>query len=118
MLIAVVVADAIVEAVFSFAPHPGSVAPLVIVGALVVALVAAAVIGFRMRAYSRAGILVYFATIVAFNLWSALVISASVATAFFGRGQPSYHFGVSEAIASIPLLIGALIIGLRSTQRQ
>ena len=114
MLLAVVAADAVVAVLMSVGPQRGSrLAPLGIIAALVAAIVFGVIVGLRMRAYSRAGIRIYFAAIIAFNLWNAIVISTSIVVGFWRSGQPAYHFGISEAIAALPLVIGAVLVGRR-----
>jgi hypothetical protein len=115
MLLAVLGADAVVAVLMSVSLERGSrLAPLGIVGALVAAIVFGLIVGLRIRAYSRAGIRIYFAAIIAFNLWNAIVISTSIVAGFWRSGQPAYHFGISEAIAALPLVIGAGLVGRRS----
>jgi hypothetical protein len=115
MLLAVLAAVAVVAVLMSVSLEHGSrLAPLGIVGALVAAIVFGVVAGVRIRAYSRAGIRIYFAAIIAFNLWNAIVISTSIVAGFWRPGEPAYHFGISEAIAALPLLVGAAFVGRRS----
>lgn len=114
MLLVIAAAYLGVGAVMSVTPrHQATFAPAVVVVTLLAALGAAVVIGLRIRAYSRAGIIGYFSTIIAFNLWNAVVTSASIATRFWGSGEPSYHFGISVTIAVIPLLAGAWLLARR-----
>jgi hypothetical protein len=102
-------------ALVSLSPHQGrSVAGPAVLLMLAVAIAAAVGIALRIRAYSRAGIIWYFSTIIAFNLWNAVVAGASIGTRFWALGQPSYHFGTSVAIAVVPLLIGAWRIARRA----
>lgn len=92
-------------------PHHGSTfAAVGIIAMLVAALAVAVIVGVRIRAYSRAGIRLYFGTIIAFNLWNALITSASIATRFWALGQPSYHFGLSEIVGVAPLVIGLWLL--------
>lgn len=115
MLLAVLGADAVVAVLMSVSlQHASRLAPLGIVGALVAAIVFGVIVGLRIRAYSRAGIRIYFAAIIAFNLWNAIVISTSIVAGFWRAGQPAYHFGISEAIAALPLAIGAVLVGRRT----
>ncbi len=100
--------------VMSLSPREGrSFAGPAVVVMLAAAIVAAVVIGLRIRAYGRASMIMYFVSIIAFNLWNSAIVSASIATRFWASGQPSYHFGLSVMVAIIPLLIGALLIGRR-----
>jgi hypothetical protein len=111
MLLLVAAAYLGVGAVMSLSLRHGTpFAPAAVIVTLVAAIGAAVVIALRIPAYSRAGIIRYFSTIIAFNLWNAAVISASIATRFWASGQPGYHFGVSVAIAVIPLLAGAWLL--------
>jgi hypothetical protein len=80
---------------------------------LAVAIGAAVVIGLRIKAFSRAGIKWYFATMIAFNLWNAAVIAASTATRYWALGSPAYHFGISVSVAILPLLAGAWLLARR-----
>jgi len=115
MLLVVAAAYLAVGAVMSFSPHHGrTYAGLAVLLMLAAAIGAGVVIGLRIRAYSRAGNIWYFSSIIAFNLWNAGVTGASIATGFWASGQPSYHFGLSVIVAIIPLLIGALVIGRRT----
>ena len=103
-----------VGAVMSLTPrHQATFAPAVVVLTLLAALGAGVVIGLRIRAYSRAAIIWFFSTIIAFNLWNAVVTAASIATRFWASGEPSYHFGISVTIAVIPLLAGAWLLARR-----
>ena len=98
----------------SLSPHRGSTfANVAIVGVLAAGIAFAVIVGLRIRAYSRAGILLYFGTLIAFNLWNALVTSVSIATRFWALGQPSYHFGISELVGTLPLVIGIWLLGRR-----
>jgi hypothetical protein len=98
----------------SLSPHEGrSVAGPAVVGILAVAVGASIAIGIRIKAYSRAAITWFFATMIGFSLWNALIVGTSVATRFWAPGQPGYHFGISVAVATLPLLAGAAQIGRR-----
>ena len=114
MLLALLAAYLVVAVLMSLSPHHGSTFVAVgIMATLVAAVAFAVVVGVRIRAYSRDGIRLYFGTIIAFNLWNAIVTSASIATRFWGTDQPSYHFGISEAVGVVPLVIGAWLLGRR-----
>jgi hypothetical protein len=98
----------------SVSPEGGrSIAGPAVLGILAVAIGAAVVVGFRIKAFSQGGIAWYFATMIAFNLWNAGVVGGSVATRFWALGQPAYHFGISAAVAVLPLLAGAWLLGRR-----
>jgi hypothetical protein len=102
-------------AVISLSPHHertyGGPAVLLMLAA---AIGAAVVIGLRIRAYTRGGIVWYFSAIIAFNLWNSAVAGTSILTRFWAAGQPSYHFGISVTVAVIPLLIGAIALARRA----
>ena len=114
MLLAVLGTYLAAAVLVSIGPHRGTpIAAIGIIGAVVVGLVLAVVAGLRIRAYSRAGILVYFATLIAFNLWNAAVSSISIVTGFWASGRPAYDFGISAAIGLLPLAIGATLVARR-----
>jgi hypothetical protein len=102
-------------AVISLAPtHNRSYGGPVVLLMFGAAIGAAVVIGLRIRAYTRAGIIWYFAAIIAFNLWNSAVAGVSIITRFWAAGQPSYHFGISVLIGVVPLVIGAIVLARRA----
>jgi len=114
MLLALLAAYLGVAVLMSLPRYRGSTfAAAGIIAMLVLAVAFAIVVGVRIRAYSRAGIRLYFGTIIAFNLWNAVVTSASIATRFWAMGQPSYHFGISEAVGVVPLVVGVWLLSRR-----
>jgi hypothetical protein len=116
MLLAVAAVWLAVGGVISTLPDPrrgGPVAGLGIVAIGIVGVVGLVVVGLRIRAYSRTGILLYFAGITVFNIWNAVVTGMSTLTHWWASSQPSYHFGLSAAVAVIPLLIAAWLIWRR-----
>ena len=115
MLLVVVAVYLGAGAVMSLSPHLGTTyGGVAVLMMLAAAIGAAVVIGLRIRAYSRAGIIWYFSAIIAFNLWNAAVAGVSVGTRFWALGQPTYHFGISVTVAIIPLLIGAVALARRA----
>ena len=88
----------------------GPVAGIAILAIVIVGVGGAVYVGVRIRAYSRDGVLLYFGGIAVFNLWNGVVSGVSIATRWWASTQPSYHFGVSVAVASIPLLVAAWLI--------
>ena len=111
MLLVLLVAYLGVAVLMSVSPHRGSTfAAVGIIATLVAAVTFAVIAGMRIRAYSRVAIRLYFGTIIAFNLWNALVTSVSIGTRFWAMGQPSYHFGISETFGVIPLVIGVWLL--------
>jgi hypothetical protein len=94
----------------SLAPH--LVGPAV--AALYLGAIAVVVVVFlRIRAYSRAGLTRFTLAASTFTIWNALIAGVSVATRWWSGSQPSYHFGVSEAIAVVPLLVGIWVLSHR-----
>ncbi|HYL08134.1 MAG TPA: hypothetical protein VEU76_06270 [Candidatus Udaeobacter sp.] len=117
MLLAILGACLGVAVVTSLAPHHGSSwAGISVVIMLAGFLATGVLIGLRIRAYSRTGIVLYFASVIGFNVWNAAVTSTSIITRFWAAGQPSYHFGISVAVGSIPLWIGAYLIRRRASR--
>ncbi len=91
----------------------GPVAGLAILAIVIVGVVGMIIVGLRIRAYSRTGILLYFGGVAVFNIWNAIVTSVSIFTGWWALTQPSYHFGISELVGAVPLLIAAWLIGRR-----
>jgi hypothetical protein len=105
-----------VAAVMSTLPDPrraGPVAGPAILAIVVVGSVGFIFVGLRIRAYSRTGILMYFGGIAVFNVWNGIVVGVSIVTRWWALTQPSYHFGLSELVGAIPLLVAAWLIGRR-----
>jgi hypothetical protein len=102
-----------VGALMSTLPDPRRAGPVVgpaILAVMFVGLVGLVLVFLRIRAYSRAGILLYFAGIGAFGLWNGIVVGVSIAARWWALTQPSYHFGVSVVLAVIPLLVASWLI--------
>jgi hypothetical protein len=91
----------------------GPVVGLAILAIVIVGVVGMIIVGLRIRAYSRTGILLYFGGVAVFNIWNAIVTSVSIFTGWWALTQPSYHFGISELVGAVPLLIAAWLIGRR-----
>jgi hypothetical protein len=66
---------------------------------------------WRIRAYSRRGIQWFTWSAFGFTLWNAAIAGASTATGWWGRNQPGFHFSISAAVAVLPLLIAAWLVG-------
>jgi hypothetical protein len=73
-------------------------------------LALAVVLGWRVRAYSTMGMLRFSLYLSGFTVWNAVVFSASFVSAWIGRNQPGWHFTVSAAVASIPLILAAWLL--------
>lgn len=110
MLAILAAAALVVGVLMSLAPH--------VVGPAVVAIYLGAiasviVVLLRIRAYSRAGLLLFSLAAVTFTTWNALVSGVSVATRWWAPDAPSFHIGVSEAIGVLPLLVGIFLLARR-----
>ena len=95
---------------------PDRKSPLVLVAVLVAATVgpgALVWLGLRIRAYSRARMLLFFGGFVVFQVWLGIVAGVSIGTRYWASTEPSYHFGVTIAIGVIPLLVLAWLLGRR-----
>lgn len=80
---------------------------------LVAVLVGGVALLWRIRVYSRWGPIRFAWSCAAFSIWNAAVVGVSVATGWWGPHQPGLHFTVSAAVASIPLLFAAWLLGKR-----
>jgi len=74
---------------------------------------AAIYLAWRVRAWSRTGILWLLGSVAAFLAWNGAVIWVSIATGWWGPHQPGTHFGGSVLMAVIPLFVAAWLIGRR-----
>jgi hypothetical protein len=88
-------------------PRFALVAILVI---LLGALVGGVILLWRIRAYSRMGILRFTASCAAFSFWNAIVVGVSSATHWWARGEPASHFTLSAVVAAIPLVVAAWLL--------
>lgn len=105
-----------VGALISTLPDPRRGGPVVgpaILAIMVVGLVGLVLVFLRLRAYSRVRILLYFGGVAVFNVWNAIVVGVSIGTRWWASTQPGYHFGISAAVGSIPLLVVAWLIWRR-----
>jgi hypothetical protein len=113
MLLAVAAIYLTVAAIMSTVSDPrrgGPVAGPAILAILLVGLIACVYVGLRIRAYSRGGVLLYFSGIAVFGLWNGIVVGVSIATRWWASTQPGYHFSVSAAVATVPLLVVGWLI--------
>ena len=116
MLLGITAIYLAVAGVMSTLPDPrraGPIAGPAILFIIMVGSVGFIFVGLRIRAYSRAGIFLYFGGIAVFNLWNAIVVGVSIGTRWWTSSQPSYHFGLSALVAVIPLLVAARLIWRR-----
>jgi len=77
------------------------------------ALAAGLYLGWRVKAWSRSAVLWFVGSLAAFLVWNGAVIWVSVATGWWRPGSAGIHFGISSAVALIPLLLGAWLFGRR-----
>jgi hypothetical protein len=68
---------------------------------------------WRIRAWSRMGIVWLLGSVAVFLLWNGAVIWVSIATGWWGPHQPGIHFGGSVVVAVIPLLVAGWLVGRR-----
>jgi hypothetical protein len=87
---------------------PRGIGVVVVIGG---GAVGAVVLLLRMRAYSRPGYRRFMVSIAAFGLWNGAVAAVSVASGWWGQAQPGPHFAASAAVAVLPLLAGAWLVG-------
>jgi len=85
-------------------------------GVAVLLVLAAALVGsiglmWRMRAFSRSGPRNFALAAAAFTWWNAAVVGVSMASGWWAPHQLSFHFTVSAAVAAIPLMVAAFLIG-------
>lgn len=114
MLIAIAAIYLVGAGLASGVPRPWSTLAGVLLVMVVFGGVAAIlVVGRRIRAYTRSGLVGFLAAISAFLLWNALVTGVSLMTGWWAPHQPGYHLVVSEAVGVIPLIVGALLLGRR-----
>ena len=66
---------------------------------------------WQIRAYSRRGIRWFTWSAFGFTLWNAGIPASSTASGWWGPHQPGLHFSISAAIAVLPLLIAAWLVG-------
>jgi hypothetical protein len=94
-------------------PRGGPLAgpPILAIYAVGVALLV--VLFRRVRAYTKQGVLRFSLYCSGFTIWNAAVIGVSLASRWFGPNQPGWHFTVSAAVASIPLVVAALLLAPR-----
>jgi hypothetical protein len=98
----------------SFNPRQGS-RPIgtALLITFLVALVLAIYLGWRVKAWSRAAVLWFVGSVLAFLLWNGVVIWLSIATGWWGPHAPGIHFGGSVAVAVIPLLVATWLFERR-----
>jgi hypothetical protein len=74
-------------------------------------VIAAFLLLWRIRAYSRRGIRWFTWSAFGFSLWNAATAGVSSVSGWWGPHQPGFHFSISAAVAVLPLLIAAWLVG-------
>jgi hypothetical protein len=90
-------------------PHGGHFAGPAVLTIFVAGVAATAALGWRIRAYSKPGMLRFALYLSAFTVWNSVVVAVSL-SGWFGPNQPGWHFTVSAAVASLPLLVAAWLL--------
>ena len=81
-----------------------------VLGTYVLGTALVVVVLVRIRAYSRRGLQIFALSASTFAVWNALAAGVSVATRWWAPSAPDFHFGVTEAVAILPLLIGIWLL--------
>ena len=113
ILLALVVIYVAIGVVIGLHPRGGPFAGPVVLAIFVAGAALTAVLFRRVRAYSKPGILRFSLYLSGFGIWNAAVISVSFVSGWFGPNQPGWHFTVSAAVASLPLLLAAWLLAPR-----
>jgi hypothetical protein len=88
-------------------PLVGAVVLTIFVGGFAVTLF----LLWRIRAYSRRGLHWFTRSAAAFSIWNIAVLAVSHFSGWWGPNQPGFHFSISAAVAVIPLLLAAWLVG-------
>jgi hypothetical protein len=88
-------------------PYQGTALLVILLGGLAVGLV----LLWRIRAYSRWGLARFSLSIAACSIWNAAVIGVSTISGWESADQPGFHVTVSFAVAALPLVVAAWLIG-------
>ncbi|MDQ6919102.1 MAG: hypothetical protein M3Z98_07055 [Candidatus Dormibacteraeota bacterium] len=86
-------------------PHGGPPAGPAVLGIFAAGIVLSILVLQRVRAWSRSGVRRFALACSAFTVWNMAVVAVSQVVGWWGPLQPGWHFTVSAAIASIPLLV-------------
>jgi len=113
-LLLVAVMYMVTAVLLSFNPRQGNrLIGTALIATFLVALAGAIYLGWRVKAWSRAAVLWFIASVAAFMVWNAAVIWVSVAAGWWGPNAPGIHFGGSAVVAVIPLLVATWLFGRR-----
>ena len=114
ILLALAAANVGLGVVVGFYPRGGSVlVPIAFLTLFGSALFVTVAVFVRVRAYSKASRIKFAVSATAFTFWNAAVAGVSSSSGWWGPQQPGTHFTVSAAVASIPLLVAAFLLGRR-----
>ena len=91
-------------------PHGGHLAGPTVLAIFAAGVAVAGVVFWRVRAYSKPGILRFSLYCSGFTIWNSAVIGASFASGWFGPSMAGWHFTVSAAVAAIPLVAAAWLL--------
>jgi hypothetical protein len=69
------------------------------------------VLFWRIRTFGRWGSIRFSLSVATFLIWTAAVLGVSSASGWMGTDQPGAHTTVSFAVAALPLLLAAWLIG-------
>ena len=114
VLLALAAAYVAVGLLVGLFPQGGlALAPIGVGLVLLVTPIAAVLWIWRARAFSRVGLRRFLLLVAAFAWWNAAVAGLSSVSGWWGLGQPRYHFTLSALVSSLPLLLGAWLLGRR-----
>jgi hypothetical protein len=100
--------------VFGIAPHGGPPAGAAVLGIVGAGILLMILLFRRVRAWSKPGVLRFALCCAAFTIWNMVVLVVSDYSGWwFGPQTPSWHFTVTTAVASIPLVVAALLLAPR-----
>lgn len=91
-------------------PHGGHFAGPTVLAIFTAGVALVVVLFWRIRAYSKPGLLRFSISGAGFTIWNTAVIGASFASGWFGPNQAGWHFTVTAAVASIPLVVAAWLL--------
>ena len=94
-------------------PHGGHFAGPAVLTIFAAAVAATAVLGWRIRAYSKPGMLRFTLYLSAFTIWNSVVVAVSLAGGWIAPHQPGWHFTITAAVASISLVVAAWLLARR-----
>jgi hypothetical protein len=100
--------------VVGIAPHGGPPAGGAVVGIFGGGIILTILLFRRVRAWSKAGVSRFVICCSAFTIWNmAVIVVSQVGGWWIGRQTPSWHFTVTTAVASIPLVVAAWLLAPR-----